>query len=78
MIKLKGKGECFLLENENNILNNLSCQIIDNEKIKFVFFYEPKEMIEFLYNNKIKFSLEYYGHGSSIYINLSECVFIDK
>lgn len=78
MIELKGNRQCLFLKHELIMLNNLSGEIVDNEKVKFVFFYEPKEMIKFLYSKKVKFDLKYYGHGSSIYIDLGECMFIDE
>ena len=48
MIELKGNRECFFLKSDVNVVNNLSGEIVNDNKIKFVFFYEPIEMIKFL------------------------------
>ena len=78
MIELKGNRECFFLKSDDVEVNNRSGEIVDNNKIKFVFFYEPIRMIEFLYSKRVKFSVECFGHGSLIYIDLNDCVFIDE
>ena len=77
MIELKGNRECFFLKSDVNVVNNLSGEIVDDNKIKFVFFYEPIEMIKFLYSKGVKFSLEY-CNSNRIYIDLNDCVFIDE
>ena len=74
MIELKGNNECWFLDADlYKYLNNLPGEI-GNDNIKFVFFFKPDEMIEYLYSTKTPFKLEYFGHGTAIYVPLSECL----